>query len=78
VNAIGLTPTAHKRKNWLFSQSQAGVEASAAIYLLIETAMRSGHEPWHYLTHVLTELPTTKPDDLQDLLPHNMPAITFH
>ena len=66
------------RKNWLFSQSQAGVEASAAIYSLIETAKRSGHEPWHYLTHVLTELPTTKPDDLQDLLPHNIPAITFH
>ena len=66
------------RKNWLFSQSQAGVEASAAIYSLIETAKRSGHEPWHYLTHVLTELPTTKPDDLQNLLPHNIPAITFH
>jgi transposase len=66
------------RKNWLFSQSQAGVEASAAIYSLIETAKRSGHEPWHYLTHILTELPTTKPEDMQSLLPHNIPAITFN
>lgn len=65
------------RKNWLFSQSQAGVEASAAIYSLIETAKRSGHEPWHYLNHVLAELPTTNADDLEKLLPHNIPAITF-
>lgn len=36
-----------------------------------------GHEPWHYLTHVLNELPTTKPDDLKNLLPQNIQAITF-
>ena len=66
------------RKNWIFSQSQAGVEASAAIYSLIETAKRSGHEPWHYLNHVLTALPTTKPDDVEKLLPHNLSAITFN
>ncbi len=65
------------RKNWLFSQSQAGVEASAAIYSLIETAKRSGHEPWHYLNYVLAALPTTKAGDLEKLLPHNIPAITF-
>ena len=71
--------TRHKAspKNWLFSQSQAGVETSAAIYSIIETAKRSDHEPWHYLNHVLTRLPTTKPGGLQNLLPHNMPAITF-
>jgi len=66
------------RKNWIFSQSQAGVEASAAIYSLIETAKRSGHEPWHYLNHVLTALPSTKPDDVEKLLPHNLSAITFN
>ena len=66
------------RKNWLFSHSQAGVEASAAIYSLIESAKHSGHEPWHYLNHVLAELPTTKSDDLEKLLPHNIPAITFN
>ncbi len=66
------------RKNWIFSSSQAGVEASAAIYSLIETAKRSGHEPWHYLNHVLTALPTTKPDDVEKLLPHNLSAITFN
>jgi transposase len=64
------------RKNWLFSDSQAGAEASAVIYSVIETAKRSGHEPWHYLTHVLTELPTMNPDDLHTLLPYNiLPSI---
>jgi transposase len=65
------------RKNWLFSDSQAGAEASAAIYSVIETAKRSGHEPWHYLTHVLTELPTMHPDDLHTLLPYNVPPSIF-
>ncbi|HJN51894.1 MAG: IS66 family transposase [Pseudomonadales bacterium] len=65
------------RKNWLFSDSQAGAESSAAIYSLIETAKRAGHEPWHYLTHVLTELPTTEPDDLHTLLPYNILPATL-
>ncbi len=65
------------RKNWLFSASTAGAQASAAIYSLIETAKRSGHEPWHYLTYVLTALPTTHPDDLDTLLPYNIPPSTF-
>jgi transposase len=65
------------RKNWLFSDSTAGAEASAAIYSLIETAKRSGHEPWHYLTHVLTALPRMHPDDLHTALPHNIPPLTF-
>ena len=65
------------RKNWLFSDSQAGVQASAAIYSVIETAKRSGHEPWHYLTHVLAALPTTHPDDLHALLPYNISPSTF-
>ncbi len=65
------------RKNWLFSDSTAGAEASAAIYSLIETAKRSGHEPWHYLTYVLTILPGTHPDDLDTLLPHNVAPSKF-
>lgn len=65
------------RKNWLFSDSQAGARASAAIYSLIETAKRTGHEPWRYLTHVLTRLPTTHPEDLHTLLPYNISPITL-
>ena len=33
------------RKNWLFSGSHKGVEASAGIYTLIETAKANGLNP---------------------------------
>ncbi|MFT5211881.1 MAG: hypothetical protein ACI9CE_003622, partial [Flavobacterium sp.] len=65
------------RKNWLFSQSQAGAESSAAIYSIIETAKRSGHEPWHYLNYLLDKLPNTDDAELYKLLPHNLAPITF-
>jgi len=65
------------RKNWLFSHSQAGAEASANIYSIIETAKRSGHEPWHYLNYLLEKLPTTNEADLEKLLPHKLSPITF-
>jgi transposase len=45
------------RKNWLFADTPQGAHASAALYSLVETAKLSGHEPYHYLRHVLTELP---------------------
>ena len=45
------------RKNWLFSATQRGAEASANLYTLIETAKANGLEPHAYLTHVFTELP---------------------
>jgi transposase len=45
------------RKNWLFSATQRGAEASANLYSLIETAKANGLEPHAYLTHVFTELP---------------------
>lgn len=64
------------RKNWLFSNSQAGAHASAAIYSLVETAKHNGLEPYRYLRYVLTELPKEK-DDLQRLLPYNLNAETI-
>ncbi|MFT6753445.1 MAG: transposase [Candidatus Azotimanducaceae bacterium] len=65
------------RKNWLLAQSQAGAEASANIYSIIETAKRSGHEPWHYLNFLLDKLPNTALAELHKLLPHKLPPITF-
>ena len=58
------------RKNWLFSQSQAGAHASANLYSLIETAKANGVNPQDYLRDVFTRLPnmTTK-DDMDVLLP---------
>jgi transposase len=61
------------RKNWTFSQSQAGARASANLYSLIETAKANGVNPQEYLREVFTRLPnmTTK-DDLDELLPWNL------
>ncbi len=59
------------RKNWLFSNSQRGAHASAAIYSVIETAKHNGLEPYHYLTYLLTELSEAQ-DDPTYLLPFDM------
>jgi len=61
------------RKNWLFSDSQAGAHASALIYSLIETAKANGQEPSLWLAEVLSELPYAKTvDDYDRLLPWNI------
>ncbi len=58
------------RKNWLFSQTPSGAQASAAIYSLIETAKANGLSPYNYLQFVFETLPTLgENDDLDTLLP---------
>jgi transposase len=57
------------RKNWLFSGSPAGADASCAIYTLIETAKANGLKPWDYLLKLCTELPVTPLGKLSSLLP---------
>ena len=53
-NAI--RPFVMGRKAWLFSDSVAGVNASANLYSLIETAKANGLEPYAYLREVFTKL----------------------
>lgn len=45
------------RKNWLFSQSVKGAQASAAIYSMIETAKANEINPMHYLQYIFTYMP---------------------
>ena len=45
------------RKNWLFSQSFAGIQTSGIILSLIETAKRHGLDPEKYLNYLLQKLP---------------------
>lgn len=52
------------RKNWLFSTSTKGAEASAAIYSLIETAKANKLDPYGYIEFILDYLPQ------QDLIEH--------
>ena len=44
------------RRNWMFSQSIRGADASATIYSITETALLNGLKPYLYLTYVLDQL----------------------
>ena len=70
-NAI--RPFALGKKNWLFSSSVEGAEASGAIYSILETAKLNFHEPSHYLKYIIDHLPNCeKVDDFEMLLPINL------
>ena len=62
------------RKNWLYSGTPEGAEASAQLYSLIETAKANKLEPWAYLRHIFDRLPqaTTLEDYEALLLPWNV------
>jgi transposase len=63
------------RKNWLFSDTEAGARASANLYSLIQTAKANGVEPHAYLTHLYTQLPSaTRLKHFEALLPWNVKA----
>lgn len=63
------------RKNWLFSGSPKGADASAGIYTLIETAKANGLSPMKYMSFILSDIPGTAfleyPEILDDYLPWN-------
>jgi hypothetical protein len=54
----------------IFSDSVAGVKASANLYGLIETVKANGLEPYAYLRRIFTDLPKAQTiDDFEALLP---------
>ena len=64
------------RKNWLFSNSQAGADASANLYSLIESAKANGLEPYAYLKRIFTELPKAQVlADIDALLPWHVEGV---
>jgi transposase len=67
------------RKNWLFADTVRGAEASANLYSVIETAKRSGLEPFAYLRLVLEALPGAKTlADVEALLPRHVDPARLH
>jgi transposase len=61
------------RKNWLFSGTPAGAEASAIHYSLIESAKMAKLNPHEYLLYVFSRLPYAKSrEDYRKLLPCNL------
>ena len=70
-----LRPFCLGRRNWMFSDTVAGVQASANLYSLIETCKAAGLEPYHYLRRLFTDLPRAQTvEDLEALLPHALAA----
>ncbi len=58
------------RKNWLFSDTVAGANASANLYSLLQTCMANGIDGYQYLRELLVALPRAKTvDDYEALLP---------
>ena len=61
------------RKNWLFSGTPEGAEASALLYSLIETAKANKLEPYAYLRYIFDKLPlATTLEAYEALLPWNI------
>ena len=59
------------RKNWLFSNTSRGANASAILYSFVETAKANGLLVDSYLQTCLNEL-AKKPECLEHLLPWNI------
>jgi len=61
------------RKNWLFSDSQAGAKASATVYSLIESAKANGLNVYKYILYVLKNMPKSEwrihPKELDQFMP---------
>ena len=61
------------RRNWLFSKSIKGAEASATVYSITETALLNGLKPYDYLVYILERMkdlgPFPSKENLQKLLP---------
>lgn len=64
-----IKPFVQGRKQWLFSNTPDGAEASSVIYSIIETAKENHLHPFHYIKFLLESLPNAKSSDLERLLP---------
>jgi transposase len=61
------------RKNWLFSGTPEGAQASALLYSLIETAKANALEPYKYLRYLFEKLPfASTVEEYSALLPMNL------
>ncbi|WP_449123895.1 IS66 family transposase [Pseudomonas viridiflava] len=70
-----IRPWALGRSNWLFAGSLRSGKRAAAIMSLIQSARLNMHDPYAYLKHVLTRLPTQRASDVDQLLPHRWVAL---
>ena len=76
-NAI--RPFAVGRKNWLFSDSVEGANASAVVYTMVEMAKTHGLNIYGYLKFLLDHRPTKEmtDDQLAELAPWSKALICY-
>ncbi|MEZ9778852.1 transposase, partial [Vibrio sp. 10N.261.54.A5] len=65
-----IKPLVIGRKNWLFSNTPNGADASAMLYSIIETAKANGLILYDYMVKCMKELAKAEPD-IDALLPWN-------
>ncbi|MCY1287019.1 hypothetical protein D9M69_248380 [compost metagenome] len=65
-----IRPWALGRSNWLFAGALGSGKRAAVIMSLIQSARLNVHDPYAYLTDVLTRLPTQRASEVGQLLPH--------
>ena len=68
-NAI--RPSAVGKRNWLFIGDLEAGHRSAVIYSMTQTCRMLGVNPYEYLKDILTRLPGTADEDLENLTPAN-------
>lgn len=66
-----IRPLVVGRKNFLFSDTQDGANATMMAYTLIETAKANGLDPQDYISYILSKRPSAEMSD--DELEHLMP-----
>jgi len=62
------------RSNWIFTGSQAGGEAAAAMFSLIASAKRNNLNVYRYLSDLFRRLPSTPTSQLHQFLPDRWQA----
>lgn len=73
VTERDIRPFTTGRKNWMFSTSVDGANASANLYSLVMTCRANDMNPYYYFQHLFAELPKRSPtDDVSDLMPWNV------
>ncbi len=68
-----IRPLVVGRKNFLFSDTQDGANASMMVYTIIETAKANGLDPLKYIKYILNMRPSDEMSDeeLEHLMPWN-------
>ncbi len=61
------------RKNWLFSDTDKGADASAKCYSIVESAKLNNLNVFNYLTYLLTELPKLGAEPTAELIDNLLP-----